>query len=79
LRRQHNLTPEISIAQIGPHDLEVTLTAPAYTLFAHLLVPHGWTRFSDNYFDMLAGEVRTIRVSNPDVMLRPEDVTVRSF
>jgi len=79
LLRQHDLTPEISIAQIGPHDLEVTLTAPAYTLFAHLLVPHGWTRFSDNYFDMLAGEVRTIRVSNPDVMLRPEDVTVRSF
>jgi beta-mannosidase len=79
LSRPHHVKLEVSISQSGPHGLEVTLTAPAYTVFVHLLVPHGWTRFSDNYLDLLPGEVRTITVSNPDVALRPEDVTVRSF
>jgi len=79
LDRPHDVKLEMSVSQIGPYDLDVTLTAPAYALFAHLLVPHGWTRFSDNYFDLLAGESRTIRVSNADVVLRPEDVTARCF
>ena len=78
LRRPRDVKLEVSVTQRDPHTLEVTLQAPAYTLFAHLIVPHGWTRFSDNHFDLLAGERRTITVSNPDVVLRPEDVTVRS-
>jgi beta-mannosidase len=79
LQRPANAALELSVVQKGPHTLEATLTASAYTLFAHLLTPHGWTRFSDNYFDMLPGERRTIVISNPDIDLRPGDVTVRSF
>jgi beta-mannosidase len=79
LRRPQDVKLEVLVSQQGPHDLKVTLTAPTYALFVHLLVPYGWTRFSDNYFDLLPGEARTIMISNPDVVLRPEDVTVRSF
>ena len=70
--------PEVEIAQRTPHELEVTVIAPAYAYFTHLLTPHGWTRFSDNYFDLRPGERRVITVSNAGVELRPEDVTVRS-
>jgi len=79
LQRQTDVKIDIAVTQPGPHQLEVTLTATAYALFAHLLVPHGWTRFSDNHFDLLPGERRTITVSNADVVLRPQDVTVRGF
>jgi beta-mannosidase len=79
LRRPLDAKIALSIVQRGPHTLEATVTASAYALFAHLIVPHGWTRFSDNYFDLLPGESRTIRIENPDVALRPEDVTARSF
>ena len=69
---------DVEIAQAGPHDLDITVSAPAYAYFTHILVPHGWTRFSDNYFDLRPGERRTIKVSNAGVELKPEDVTVRS-
>jgi len=79
LQRPHDVKLEVSVIQRGPHVLEATVTAPAYALFAHLLVPHGWTRFSDNYFDLLPGESRTIMISNANAALRPEDVTARSL
>jgi len=79
LERPRDAPLDVAIRQVDPHRLEVDLTATAYTLFAHLIVPHGWTRFSDNHFDLMAGETRTVMVSNPDVVLRPEDVTVRTF
>jgi beta-mannosidase len=69
---------EADIVQRGPHELEVTVSASSYAYFTHLLVPHGWTRFSDNYFDLRPGERRVITVSNAGVALRPEDVVVRS-
>ena len=42
-----------------------------------LLVPFEETRFSDNYFDLGAGQRRTIRVTNAARPLTPGDVTVR--
>jgi hypothetical protein len=56
-----------------------SMTASAYALFAHLITPHGWTRFGDNYFDLLPGETRTVIIENPAVRLKPVDVTARSF
>ena len=79
LQRPLDARIDLSVVQIGPHALEATVTASAYALFTHLITAHGWTRFSDNYFDLLAGERRTIRIENPEALLRPEDVTARSF
>ena len=79
LQRPLDTKLEVCVTQRGPHALEATLTASAYALFAHLIVPYGWTRFSDNHFDLLAGESRTIMIENLNVQLRPEDVTARSF
>jgi len=67
------------VTQQGPRALQATLTAQAYVLFAHLIVPHGWTRFSDNYFDLRPGESRTVTIESLDAWLRPEDLTARSF
>jgi len=41
-------------------------------------VSHGWTYFSDNYFDMRAGEQRAIVVRNDDVAISPQDIQVVS-
>jgi len=70
--------PKVTIAQKDAHTLAVTITAPGYLYFVHLIEPHEKTRYSDNYFDLRAGEKRTIEVVNRDVALKPEDVTVRS-
>ncbi len=45
----------------------ITLQAPAdrYVYFAHVTSPHETTRFSDNFFDLLPGEAREIRVTDP--------------
>ena len=79
LQRPVDTPLQLSVTQSGPNTLEATITASAYTLFTHLIVPLGWTRFSDNYFDMLPGEQRRITITNPDTPLRPQDVTVRCF
>jgi hypothetical protein len=36
-------------------------------------------RFEDNFFDMRAGETRTITVRGLTAVLKPEDVTVRCW
>lgn len=76
--RRAPAAPEMVVTPVDAHELRVDLTAPtaAYTLFVHLLVPHGATRFSDNYFDLAPGERRTITVTNRMVPLSPEQVTL---
>jgi beta-mannosidase len=67
----------VEIEQRGDHELAVHLTAPAWTYFVHLLVADEHTIFSDNYFDLRAGELRTVTVRNPVAALTPGAVTVR--
>ena len=38
----------------------VTLTADAYALFVHVLAQDPAVRFDDNYFDLEAGQTRTV-------------------
>lgn len=50
--------------------------APAYVTYVHLIVPDEHTRFSDNYFDLAAGERRTIVVTNQTTPLTPAMVSM---
>jgi beta-mannosidase len=68
--------PEITITPQGEHEVHVRLHAVSYTYFLHLGVPDERTYFSDNYFDLEAGEGRTIIVTNRSITLSPEMVSV---
>ncbi|NDJ75990.1 MAG: glycoside hydrolase family 2 protein, partial [Chloroflexi bacterium] len=69
----------VEMTQVDTQTLDVTLRADAaYAYFVHLIVPHEATRFSDNYFDLIPGEERSIRVSNAEVELKPDMVTVKA-
>jgi hypothetical protein len=54
----------------------VHVRAPVYLYYVHLTVPDEHTRFSDNYFDLAAGESCTVVVTNPKMPLKPEMVSV---
>jgi len=77
LERPRGAKPAVTIAQNGAHALAVSIEAPAYLYFSHILTPHGGTKFTDNYFDLRAGHMRSVTVTNESVELRPEDITVR--
>jgi beta-mannosidase len=68
--------PEVTISSRGEHELLVYVHAPAYLYYVHLIVPDEHTRFSDNYFDLVAGESRTIVVTNQAIPLTPDMVSV---
>ena len=61
------------------HTLRATLTATHYHYGVRLEASHPATHYSDNCFDMMAGEVRTIVVSNAQAELAPGDLTVRTL
>ncbi len=69
--------PEVNIVPVSEHELRVQLHASAYACFLHLIVPDEHTHFSDNYFDLEAGEHCTVVVTNPVVVLTPEMVEVK--
>ena len=79
LVRDRNARPSVEIEQRGPNELAVRLKAESYLYFVHLLVPFEETRFSDNYFDLRAGQECTITVTNVARPLSPDDVAVRCF
>jgi beta-mannosidase len=68
--------PEITITPQSEHQLQVRLRAVSYTYFLHLMVPDERTHFTDNYFDLEAGESRVILVTNRSIPLTPEMVSV---
>jgi beta-mannosidase len=68
--------PEISISSRGEHELLVGVHAPAYLYYVHLTVPDEHTHFSDNYFDLAAGETCTVVVTNRTIPLTPDMVSV---
>jgi beta-mannosidase len=71
--------PEVSIRPTGDGDLTATLTGTGYHPLVHLASARAKTTFSDNHFDLAAGETRTVRVSNADAGLVPADIVARSF
>ncbi len=68
--------PAVAIERLAADTLRVRLTAPRYLFFVHLLAPQGWIDFSDNYFDMRAGETRVIEVRAPGGTLDAADLRV---
>jgi beta-mannosidase len=68
--------PEITITPYGEHELHVHLRAVSYTYFLHLGVPDERTHFSDNYFDLEAGESRLNIITNRSITLTPEMVSI---
>jgi len=73
---RHPVEPEVRVSSRGDHELSVDLCAPAYLFYVHLIVPDEHTRFSDNYFDLIPGETRTVVVTNPRRVLTPEAISV---
>jgi beta-mannosidase len=69
-RPKVNIQVEVSTG--NEHEVSVTFKADGYAFFVHLLSPSEETIFSDNYFDMEAGEVRVISVTNPELPIQPE-------
>ncbi|MBN2501510.1 MAG: glycoside hydrolase family 2 protein [Anaerolineales bacterium] len=71
-------TIERTIKQVDEHTLEVELKANKYAYFVNLFIPEEGTIYSDNYFDLEAGAAHTIRITNAQVQLTPDTLTVRS-
>ena len=78
LVRDKAAQPQAEFRQVSPNEVEVMITAPAYLYFVQMLLASESAIVSDNYFDMAAGERRTIRIVDPARPLRAEDIVVRS-
>ncbi len=55
--------PSMAARRVTLSALEATITATRYTPFVHLISDRADIRFSDNHFDLVAGESRVVRVS----------------
>ncbi len=64
----------MTIRPIGPHRLEIDLSAETYAHFVRLSTPHGWTRYSDNFLDLRPGQRRTVTLANETTVLNADDV-----
>ena len=54
--------PAVTVSQVDADTLHVALAADTYLAFVHLTTDRADLRFSDNYFDMVAGETRSVTV-----------------
>jgi beta-mannosidase len=70
--------PEVEVRQVGPRELAVELSAETWLAFVHLVCDRTDVRFSDSYFDMAAGERRTLTVT-AQADLTPSDIAVRCW
>ena len=55
--------PEVRSVRVDGNDKIVEITSKTYAHAVHLNVPSNY-RLSDNYFDMLPGEIRFVRIEN---------------
>ncbi|MFE5321803.1 glycoside hydrolase family 2 protein [Paenibacillus sp. NPDC056579] len=68
LRDHKDLRLPAAKLQVDASEVEQTITVSAAEGLARLVkieLPHGRLHFSDNYFDLLPNETRTVRVSHP--------------
>jgi len=70
--------PEMRVQAMADGTLEVVLQGRGYHPFVHLLLREPGARFSDNYFDLHAGELRTIRV-RAQRPLQADEVQLRRY
>ncbi|MDB5978297.1 MAG: beta-mannosidase [Nevskia sp.] len=71
--------PEMRAETADDGSLTVSVTGVGYHHFVHLQVSNPAATFSDNYFDLEAGETRTINIARRGTMLAASDVRLRSF
>ena len=69
--------PVVPFTNLSDNELMVQLNASVYLYYFHLISPDERTHFSDNNFDLIPGESRTIRVTNDKTPLTFELVTAR--
>lgn len=70
--------PRMTIRGQGEFEMEVKLSASGYLPLVHLASARSDLRYSDNFFDLAAGESRTIRVS-ATAPTGPDDLTARCW
>ncbi|WP_409514441.1 glycoside hydrolase family 2 protein [Brevundimonas sp.] len=73
-----DMRPSVTIERLAPASLSIRLTSSVHLPFVHLVSDRPDLRFSDNHFDLAAGEVRTIAVTG-STPFGPRDVTVRCW
>lgn len=72
--------PRVTITQIDAQSLQVDLYADTYLLFVHLTSSAAGARFSDNYFDLRAGEQRTVLVHGmPGTAQAADAISIRCW
>lgn len=69
---------EHAVELVSEEKVVVHLRADAYAYFVHVTVRDERVRYSDNYFELETAEARTITLTAPAGVLRPEHVSVRS-
>ncbi|NGY05857.1 glycoside hydrolase family 2 protein [Solimonas terrae] len=70
--------PQMQIEALDDGGLAVTLRGTRYHSFVHLQGDDASLRYSDNYFDLQAGEVRSLHVT-ADQPLRTDALRLRAF
>ncbi|NGY05579.1 glycoside hydrolase family 2 protein [Solimonas terrae] len=70
--------PTLRLRPLAGGGIEAVLEGRGYHHFVHLLVQDASARFSDNYFDLCAGETRTIEITAQHP-LHLDDVCLRAF
>ncbi len=75
-QKRPSTQPEITITPRGDHEVHVHLHAVSYTYFLHISVPEEHTQFTDNFFDLAAGESRSISITNQSIVLTPDMVSI---
>lgn len=72
-----NLRSTVTVT--GETSAEVSIESDEFTYLTRVTSPHPGTRFSDNYFDLPPGAVRTIRVTDLPAGFDPADLVVGSY
>jgi beta-mannosidase len=78
LALERGVRPDVAIRQTDSRTLTVDLAAGSYLAFVHFVSDRPDLRFSDNYFDMAAGERTTVTIWS-DADLSGADITVRCW
>lgn len=72
--------PQVTATPDGEGALTVEIAADRYLAFVHLETERPDLRFSDNYFDLAAGERATVRVTSASGRgISPADIAVRCW
>jgi beta-mannosidase len=78
LELQADAVPQAVFTEVSPTEIRVELTAETWLAFVHLTSARADLRFSDNHFDLAAGDTRSITVTSASVF-GLEDLTVRCW